>query len=95
MKSLEYKLCVDCGAAFELDRSGGGCPTLKRRNSKSKKRYDDRHDCRCPLCRGMMVHTTDEQERERDRTQQEVLNRVERENTGESVAGILRRAYGH
>ena len=91
MKNQEYKLCVDCGAAFELERNDGGCPCLKRRNSKSKKRYDRRHNG-CPICHGMLIDTTDALEQERAMKLKHELPRLEQAHKNENVAGILSRS---
>lgn len=93
MESAEYKLCLSCAAEFELERCGGGCPVLKRRKSKSKKRYDDRFH-RCPLCGGSLIETTEEAEWQYAGRQQREMPRLEASARakGESVAGILQRA---
>jgi hypothetical protein len=90
--NINYKLCVECGASFDYDRTGIGCPTYKHRGKKSKKRYDSKPYC--PICNGRLIDTTDKQEQERAVEQKKLLNRLETEApNNESVAGILSRAY--
>ena len=90
----EYKLCIDCASEFELERCNGGCPVLKRRKSKSKKRYSNKFN-RCPFCGGVMIDTSPDEELAYARRQQREMPRLLQaaSGRGESVVGTLERAY--